>query len=208
MIVLKNIQKKYKVVFWDFDGVIINSNEIREYAFMETLKKHDKQKVRYLIDYHRDNGGLSRYVKFKYFYEKILNESVSEKKILELAKTFSEIVLKKILDKNLLYNDIINYIESNFKNQKMHIVSGSDDKELNFICKKLNLFKFFVTINGSPKHKNDLVLEILDFYNYHKVDCCLIGDSINDLDAADINNIDFYGINNLKLINKGNGYIY
>ena len=42
---------------------------------------------------------------------------------------------------------------------------------------------------------------------YNNKHTCLIGDSMNDFEAADVNDIAFYGFNNLSLIEIGHGYI-
>ncbi len=81
----------------------------------------------------------------------------------------------------------------------MHIASGADEKDLKFICKKLDLSKYFLSIHGSPKIKNEIVQEILEINQYNNQESILIGDSINDYEAAYINNIKFYGFNNLLL---------
>ncbi|WP_252971035.1 HAD family hydrolase [Aliarcobacter cryaerophilus] len=79
------------------------------------------------------------------------------------------------------------------------MVSGSDEKELNYLCKELGLIQYFKTIEGSPTCKNDLVKKILEKYKYDPKECILIGDSINDYEAANINGIKFYGYNNEEL---------
>ena len=60
-----------KIIFWDFDGVILNSNKVRDSGFEIVLKDFPKNQVELLLNYHRQNGGLSRYVKFRYFFEVI-----------------------------------------------------------------------------------------------------------------------------------------
>ena len=64
--------KNLKTIFWDFDGVILNSNNIRTKGFRKVLSLYPKTKVDELINFHIANGGLSRYFKFRYFYEEIL----------------------------------------------------------------------------------------------------------------------------------------
>ena len=66
-----------RVILWDFDGVIINSNQIRERGFREVLSEYPISQIESLIDFHRRNGGLSRYVKFKYFFNDIRGEDIS-----------------------------------------------------------------------------------------------------------------------------------
>ena len=59
-------------ILWDFDGVILDSMKIRDWGFKEIFKSFKKRDIDKLIDYHNLNGGLSRYVKIRYFYEEIL----------------------------------------------------------------------------------------------------------------------------------------
>jgi histidinol phosphatase-like enzyme len=56
-----------------------------------------------------------------------------------------------------------------------------------------------------PQHTHKKLVEnILKKHNYDKKSTCLIGDSLNDYEAAKVNNINFYGYNNtnLKVIGK------
>ena len=89
-----------KTIFWDFDGVILDSMAVRDWGFREIFKDFSADEVEDLIVYHRANGGLSRYVKIRYFYEKILNKKITEEEVLKYAESFS-ILMKQELLKNL-----------------------------------------------------------------------------------------------------------
>ena len=194
--------KKFKLILWDFDGVIIDSNEIREYGFNQVLKKYSIKQKQDLISFHRLNGGLSRYVKFRYFFEKILKKPISENEVNLLANQFSLIMRERLVDTSLIISETIKYIEELFNLKKeMHIVSGSDNNELIELCSKINVDKYFKTINGSPTPKNELVSRIITRNNLKLSDICLIGDAVNDFDAAKTNGITFFGYNNIKLKN-------
>jgi len=196
---------KYKIFLFDFDGVIIDSNNVREYGFKIVLNKYPDNKIQKLLKYHNENGGLSRYNKFRYFYEVILGKSITEKKIHNYAAEFSKIMLNELPQNKYLIDDVVKYIDKLFKeNKALHIVSGSDQTELRIITKKLKISHYFKSILGSPTHKNTLVDEVINLYNYPLKEICLIGDSINDYEAAKINNIDFFGYNNLDLAKKKN----
>ena len=84
-----------KAVIFDLDGVIIESADIKTRAF-ELLFADYPDKVGEIIDYHKRNAGISRYIKFRYFYETILGENLSPKKEAELGERFSQIVLEEI----------------------------------------------------------------------------------------------------------------
>jgi len=199
--------EKYKVILWDFDGVIMDSMPVRSTGFAAVLKNYPVDQVRQLMGFHNQNGGLSRYVKFRYFFEIIRGESITEEEVQELSNSFSEIMLNSLVNKELLIQDSIAFIEANSDKYEMHIVSGSDGIELNKICDALDLSKYFKSINGSPTPKNKLVESLIINNNYDKIDIVLIGDSINDLDAANTNGISFVGYNNQALNSDNNFYI-
>ena len=198
---------KLKTILWDFDGVIIDSNSIRDLGFRSILKAFDKEKVEELIKYHQYNGGLSRYIKIRYFYNEIMNIEISDTEVKKLAEEFSVIMKKKLTDKTVLINDSVNFIKKNYNNYNFHIVSGSDQAELRFLCKKLGLSEYFKSIHGSPTPKNELVLNLLNNSGYSESTVCLIGDSINDYEAAQLNGIKFFGYNNKSLESKSSSYI-
>ena len=80
-----------KTIFWDFDGVILDSMPIRDYGFKKIFEEFDKELVDKLLEYHTLNGGLSRYVKIRYFYNTVLGLEVNDEKVQELADKFSTI---------------------------------------------------------------------------------------------------------------------
>lgn len=188
-----------KIILWDFDGVLMNSNEVRDKGFLEVLKEFPKEQVTQLMEFHQTNGGLSRYVKFRYFFEEIREENITEEEVQGWADKFSEIMLNSLINKELLIEETINFVKGNYKNHSMHIVSGSDGNELNQICKGIGINHFFKSIQGSPTPKKQLVAELLKKHQYNLNQCVLIGDSINDYEAAKNNNIYFMAYNNKQI---------
>ncbi len=198
---------KIKNILWDFDGVILDSMAVRDYGFRAIFNDFDETKVERLIQFHKNNGGLSRYVKIRHFFEVILGEKISEKVVLQYANTFSTLMKERLCDKNNLIKETIDFIERHHKGYRFHIVSGSDGEELRYLCNCLKIDHFFFTIEGSPTPKNELVKDILFKNSYETENTCLIGDSINDYEAALVNNISFYGYNSNILKEKCENYI-
>ncbi|WP_152056204.1 HAD family hydrolase, partial [Aliarcobacter butzleri] len=160
------INSQIKTIFWDFDGVILDSMPIRDFGFAKIFEEFDKELVDKLLEYHTLNGGLSRYVKIRYFYNILLKEDVSDEKVQELADKFSIIMKTELTNKKYLIKETVEFIKENYKKYNFHIVSGSDEKELNYLCKELDLTQYFKTIEGSPTPKNGLVKKILEKYKY------------------------------------------
>lgn len=182
----------FKVIFWDFDGVLMDSNAIRDEGFKQVLAEFPKDEVDQLLIFHQMNGGLSRYVKFRYFFEEIRKEQISEEEILIWADRFSKIMKELLINSELLIDETLDFVKQNQGKCIMHITSGSDQEELRYLCKTLGIDKLFNSIHGSPKPKNDWVKELINLNNYKKQNCVLIGDSINDQTAAMSNRINFF----------------
>lgn len=192
--------EKYKIILWDFDGVLMNSNAVRDIGFEKVLANFPKHQVDELMAFHKANGGLSRYVKFRYFYEEVLKQEVTEEQIQEMAASFSVIMKSLLVNPELLIQDSLEFVKQQFENKiPMHIVSGSDQTELRFLCKELNIEHYFLSIHGSPTAKKILVKNVIEENKYNKENIVLIGDSINDFEAAKENEITFCGYNNASL---------
>jgi HAD superfamily hydrolase (TIGR01549 family) len=194
--------QKIKIIFWDFDGVIMNSNSIRDIGFEEVLKDFPKDHVSKLMEYHRANGGLSRYVKFRYFFEVIRGESITDAEVDWWANQFSIIMRRLLVNDQLLIEYTMLFITENYRNYRMHITSGSDQEELVYICKELGIYSFFISIHGSPKPKKEWISELISSHSYNKGECVLIGDSINDWEASEYNQIKFLSYNGNEYLNS------
>jgi HAD superfamily hydrolase (TIGR01549 family) len=182
-----------KNIIFDFDGVILDSAQIKEDAFKKIFEDFPQDKVDWLLDFHRKNGGVSRFEKIRLM---VGNDS---QKITELANRFGEIVVSNILDPRFLIQDTMRFIQNNYQNYKMHIASGAEENELKYIANRLDISKYFLSIHGSPTPKHILVKNILENNGYKESETVLVGDSTNDFEAAKQNGIKFIGYNNPSL---------
>lgn len=189
-----------KVIFWDFDGVLMDSNAVRDVGFERVLSEFPKEQVDQLLAFHKANGGLSRYVKFRYFFEEIRKEPITAEEILIWAERFSLIMKELLVNPKLLIDEIISFVKDNQGKYIMHITSGSDQGELRYLCQSMGIDHLFTSIHGSPKPKKEWVKELIETHGYGKEECVLIGDSYNDYEAAQNNGIYFMAYNapNLK----------
>jgi len=195
------------VIFWDFDGVIIDSMEVRDQGFRQIFKYYPDEMVEDLILYHRKNAGLSRFHKIRYFYAHILGKKITDEKVYDYAEKFSQTMREILVNHKYLIDETIAYIEKNYTRYQFHIVSGSEEQELNYLCSQLGIDHYFKTIEGSPTPKKQLVKNILEEYRYIPSEAILIGDSFNDYEAAIENGIHFYGYNNPELKMLTESYI-
>ena len=187
---------KIDTIFWDFDGVILSSHEIRELGFRVALEKYPQEQVDALMRYHRENGGWSRYVKFTYFFEEIRKESYTQEDVNQLAMAYSKAVKSLLIDQSLLIEESMRFIIEKGKKYRMYVASGSDGKELNEVCEGLGVANHFHSIHGSPEPKTAILKRIITEQKHQPSNCLMIGDARNDYDAAIDNNMHFLGFNN------------
>lgn len=194
-----------KNILFDFDGVILDSNNVKDEAFRFVLREYSNAHIQRFLNYHKSNGGVSRYEKIKFFFEEILNQEPEEHIIRRIFSEFSAFTLDRLVRKDLIIQDTFEFISGNKFNY--HIVSATDESDLFFICEQLGLKDLFRSIHGSPKIKSELILNTLRLFEYRKEETVLIGDSINDFYSAADAGIVFYGYNNPMLKFVCNNYL-
>ena len=192
---------KYKHLIFDFDGVLVESNEIRFDGFRLLFKNYPQDQVERLVLYAKINGGLSRYEKIKYFFKQIRNEPIRDDNVQLLAKQYSELVKQKVIDAEPVKGSL-EFLSNHKNNYDFAVVSGSDQEELRDVCKARKIDHLFLEILGSPTSKESNIVLLLTKMGWGRKSCLFIGDSINDFDAARANGIDFIGRNS-NLINWG-----
>lgn len=196
-----------KNILFDFDGVILNSMPIRELGFREILKEYPDNCIDELIRFHNDNGGLSRFVKIRYFFDQILEQPISDEKVSKYADRFSNMMRKELGKKSYQINETVDFIQGNYNKYRFFIVSGSEQNELRYLCKEQEIDRYFIDILGSPMEKTELVMTIIQKENCAKKETILIGDSMNDYDAAVNNGIEFYAYNAPHLESVSSHYL-
>lgn len=172
-----------RAVIFDVDGVIIESAEIKTKAF-EILFADYPDKLPEIISYHQKNGGISRYVKFRYFYEEILGQELSVEKEAELGERFSRIVLTQILEAPFVPG-AIEFLSQNRNRYHFFVASGTPQDELQNILNHRQLTPFFLEVHGAPKDKADIIEDILRRYELKRQEVAFIGDAESDRAAAE-----------------------
>ncbi len=184
--------RKYKSLIFDCDGVILNSNKIKSNCFRKIFEPYNKEATEEFISYHESHGGISRYIKIRYFLEKILpkySDNCFKEDYEILINQYGEYCKSSLLDAEVSKG--IPELRLYTKKQKWLIVSGSDQEELKDVFKYKNIDKFFDGgIFGSPDKKTD-ILEREIKNNSILLPGLFFGDSWLDHIAAKENNLDF-----------------
>ena len=181
-----------KAIIFDFDGVLVESVDVKTKAFARMFEDRGVEIVRQVTDFHLKNGGLSRVHKFKYYYKEILKCSLSEKKLEELCNTFSRLVVDEVINSPYV-KGAREFLEKYHRAIDFYIASGTPEEELMEIIRYRGINNYFKGIYGSPKQKDEIARKIIEQNGYDLNEVIFIGDSITDLMGANGSGIRFIG---------------
>ena len=178
-----------KAIIFDFDGVILESTEIKTEAFRNLFAKWG-DKIDHIVYYHKKNMGVSRYIKFKHIYEDILKMPYSEEIGEKLGKEFSKLVLEKIKNAPFV-SGALEFLKHNYNKYDLFIASGTPENELQDIVSFRGLNLYFKSIFGTPSTKSEIIKRIMKTYCFLPNEVVFIGDADTDKKAAEAERILF-----------------
>ena len=180
-----------RAVVFDFDGVLVESVDVKTQAFAALFAEHGEQIVRQVVAYHLANGGISRVQKFKHYYERFLGQPLSTETLQHLCERFRELVLDQVLRADFV-SGVPAVLESIHRSgHLMFIASGTPEEELRHIVEKRGLAGLFHGVYGSPVCKPELLRKIESSNGLHSREMVFIGDSLTDFAAAQAANTHF-----------------
>ncbi len=178
-----------KAIVFDFDGVLLESPHVKTEAFRKLFSRWP-DKADEGVAFHLKNMGISRYIKFKHFYEKIIRERYSEEIGLKLGSEFSDIVLDKIKIAPFVKGaePFLNNFHSKYR---FYIASGTPDEELCEIASHKGINKYFDGIFGSSLTKAEIINNILGAESLKNNMVIFVGDAASDKEAAEDTGVHF-----------------
>ena len=172
--------KKYKNIIFDCDGVIFDSNKIKEENISKASNKYLNQPTLFnFIEHFNSNPGIPRENKIRKF---VPDELV----VSNILKEYNALNLKSLKKAKLVngFNSFIQTLNDSLINK--YVISGGDQVELKEVLKYKKLSKYFNEILGGPKTKYQNIdnLNIVGKTLY-------FGDSKLDYEVCEFYNFDF-----------------
>ena len=184
-----------QAIMLDFDGVIVQSMNLKADAFAKLFEKFGTATVRKVVKHHLENGSVTRYEKIRYYYSEFLNREIADEELNKIADEFSSIVLEKIIALPFV-DGVIDFLEQNCKTVDIYIVSATPQFEMNIIVKKKNISKYFKDtygLGGAFETKIDIFNKIIEENRYDKESVVYVGDCLSDYNDAKEVGIAFVG---------------
>lgn len=191
---IQNVIDSKKLLIFDFDGVLADSVEVKTEAFALLYKPYGQKVVEKVVSHHRDNGGMSRFEKFKLYHQEFIGYSLSDEEINDLSKKFSKYVINKII-----LSDEIPGAESFLdfccsRNKICVVNSATPEEEMHQIIDKRGYNKYFSAVYGSPKSKVENIARALTLFNVSASESLFFGDAESDLSASKKTGLEFVGV--------------
>lgn len=172
-----------RAIAFDFDGVLAESVDVKTRAYVSLFEEYGQDVVSKIVNYHMKNGGVSRFVKLRTIYDKILKKPLSEDKFKSLSEQFSSIVVDKVVSAPWV-EGAKEFLEKNKNRYLYFIVSGTPQEELRSIVRRRRMNQYFCEVLGSPKDKVALFQEVLPRFNLTPKETVFVGDAETDWNAA------------------------
>ena len=183
----------WQAIIFDFDGVVVESGEIKTEAFANLYREHGETVMNAVARYHVLHGGMSRYQKFRYFQETLLERPpLTPEEEQHLDRRFSQLVLEAVIASDPVPG-AAELIRREAARIPLFVASGTPEAELNTIVVRRGLASYFTAVRGSPTPKQTLVADILSAHALFPERVLMIGDALIDYQSAHINNVAFLG---------------
>lgn len=174
----------WQAVFFDFDGVIADSVQVKTQAFATMFAPYGKQIAQQVVAYHLANGGMPRFQKFIYYYQELLGMDIDQTVLEQKGKEFSAMVMDGVITADLIPGALASLQQLQQLHIPAFVVSGTPHEEMKTIVHKKRLSHYFLEVHGSPRTKTVIVDEIISRYGFQPGQCLFIGDALADQKAA------------------------
>lgn len=182
-----------KALFFDFDGVLIDSVNTKTKAFETLFKDFSDEIIHSVVRYHKTHGGISRVEKIRHAHENIIKSPLTEKQVMEWAQRYSDLVLQDVLRVSWIRGAKA-FLDASARKLPVFVISGTPEPELKYVVDQRKISHYFKEILGSPVKKPEHIRRVLAKYRLSPGQCVFIGDAMTDYNAAIETGLHFIGI--------------
>ena len=173
-----------RAVVFDFDGVILESADVKTDAFVELYAEHGPEVVGRVRAHHLANLGISRFKKFAWIAEHVLGQALTADDSAALGQRFSDLALAKVLAAPFVPGADAALGALAALGLPMFVASGTPHDELQLIVLRRGLGPAFREVHGAPREKPEILRDLLARLALAPDQLLFIGDGMSDYQAA------------------------
>jgi phosphoglycolate phosphatase-like HAD superfamily hydrolase len=175
---------RIRAVVFDFDGVILESADVKTEAFIGLYAEHGPEVVERVRAHHLANLGISRFKKFAWIAEHVLEQPLNEAGLAALGERFSSMALDKVLCAPFVPGAEAALVALAERGLPKFVASGTPQDELSLIVDRRGLGPSFHEVHGTPREKPAIVRDLMARYELSPDQVLFIGDGMSDYKAA------------------------
>jgi len=176
-----------KIIVFDFDGTLVDSNRLKHDAFFEVFPadEHHARTVQRVLS---EMNEQSRFVILEVILQRLgLKKGAGlGRKVKELADRYNEIVISgaKNCPEMPAAETVLKSLSGRYR---LYLSSMTPDKELKEIVRFRNWSGYFEDIYGYPHQKSATIQQIMERENARPGQVVVVGDGNSDRQSADAN---------------------
>lgn len=182
----------WQAVLFDFDGVLVESADIKIAAFRALYAPHGPDIIDRVIGHHIAHGGVSRRQKIRLYHREFLGLTLTPDELEALCRKFSALVEDAVVAARAVAG-AETLVAAAAETMPLFIVSGTPQAELERIVTRRGLGGHFTEVHGSPPEKEPIIRGILDRHGLAAARTLFVGDSMTDHTAAGATGLAFVG---------------
>ncbi|MDR3679006.1 MAG: HAD hydrolase-like protein [Flavipsychrobacter sp.] len=177
-------------IFFDFDGVLCESVQVKTEAFRQLYLPYGKEISDAVVAYHQAHGGVSRYDKIRYYHKTLLHTKITDADLQKWSHRFSELVMAGVIAAPEVPGTT-SFLEEHEHQYTYWVITATPTNEIKAILQEKGWDTYFAGVFGSPEKKGHWVRYILDNQKLDPAHTVFIGDALADKKAADDNSVSF-----------------
>jgi HAD superfamily hydrolase (TIGR01549 family) len=171
-----------RAVVFDFDGVILESIDVKTRAFVALFDRWPQHEdaIRRL---HLENTGVSRYEKFVRIHRDILGVPLDDEEKERLGREFGRLIREEMLSCEFVTGarELLERLAASYM---LFVASGTPEEEMREIVSARGLDRYFEGVYGSPASKAEILRRILGEHQLAAGEVVFVGDALSDYEGA------------------------
>ncbi|MGE4293546.1 MAG: HAD family hydrolase [Desulfovibrio sp.] len=184
---------RFKAFFFDFDGVLADSEEVKTQAFSELFRQYGPDVMTRVAKHQHGHFGMNRYDNLRYYYSNFLGLELSQEQLDAECARFSALVVDAVSAAAEIPG-ARDFLERYTPRVPAWVISNVPQDEVRHIAARRGIAPFFQDIHGAPASKEENAGKLLDRLGLSPENVLFFGDSLSDLKAARTTGTKFLGI--------------
>lgn len=177
-----HLLQKAKVFVLDFDGTLVDSNEIKWSAFEKCFARFPEQ-FETILAYCKNNNHTPRHEKFRHVFEKILKRPYTPEVEKNLLETYASETTEQVIQAAEIPG-ATQFLCHFVRKKELALLSSTPHDTLLRILESRGWKKYFSQVKGAPVHKATWMKQLCREKRLSGQDVVFIGDSKEDARAA------------------------